>query len=186
MCTVNLSSFVGRTRVRAGYKDIFPTRRLTVFWNNRVNGRKVISSASVVGVPGRFANEPDSHACSQYENVQNSASCFLPTNNGHIMIWEEGSRLSGYLVKDGAFDPILGTQSSAKVLYNSKESRAFVVYQQVVSGSRVLFVKNIAPGRQSSCTSCAAGERCAMKDVCLPRNAGTVSIRYSFNKVGSV
>ena len=145
-----------------------------MFWNNEENGRKVISSASVVGVPGTFRRDSDTHACSQHENVQNSASCFLPTNNGHIMIWEEGTRLSGYLLKDGAFNPIQGTQSNAKVLYNSRDSRAFVVFQQVVSGSRVLFVRNIAPGRQSSCSSCGAGERCAMKDVCLSRNPGTV------------
>ena len=146
-----------------------------MFWNNQENRRKVISSAIVIGAPGTFKRVSDTHACSQYENVQNPAACFLPTNNGHIMIWEEGTRLSGYLFKDGAFNPIHGAQSNAKVLYNSRESRAVVVYQQIVSGSRVLFLRNIAPGRQSSCSSCAADERCAMKDVCLPRNPGMVS-----------
>lgn len=145
-----------------------------MFWNNQENGKKVISSASVVGIPGTFRKDPDTHECREHENVENSASCYLPTNNGHVMIWEKGTKLNGYLVKDGAFNPVRGTQRSAKVLYNSRQSRAFVVYQQNVSGSRVLFVRNIAPGSQSSCSkACNSSERCAMKDVCISRNPGS-------------
>ena len=144
-----------------------------MFWNNKENGKKIISSSSVVGVPGTFRREMNAHDCSQHENAENPASCYLPTNRGHIMIWEEGTKLSGYLVKDGAFNPVYGTQRSAKVVYNSRESRAFVVYQQTVSGNRVLFVRNIAPASQSSCSSCKSSERCVMKNVCAPRTPGT-------------
>ena len=165
---------VGYTRERNGNIGGYFDKKngwLTVFWNNEENGRKVISSASVVGVPGTFRRDDNSHNCPQHANVKNPATCYLPTNNAHIMIWEEGNELSGYLVKDGAFDPVQGVQRKAKVLYNPRQSRAFVVYQQTVSGSRVLFVRNIAPGAQPRCSpGCKTSERCAMKNVCTPRN----------------
>jgi hypothetical protein len=146
-----------------------------VFWNNEKNGRKVISSSSVVGTQATFVREDNTHDCPQHANVKNPASCYLPTNNAHLTIWEVGTRLSGYLVKDGAFNPIHGTQSKARVLYNARDSRAFVVFQQVVSGSRVLYVRNIAPGSQPSCSrGCKSSERCFMKDICTPRNPGKV------------
>lgn len=147
--------------------------RLNVFWNNRENGVNVISSSSVIGVPGAFSREVNTHYCKQHNNVTNSASCYLPTNNAHVMVWEEGTKLGGYLVKDGAFNPILGTQRSAVVLYNVQQSRAFVVYQQTVGGSRVLFVRNLAPSSRPSCSpGCRSNERCVMKDVCAPRYPG--------------
>ena len=161
-------------------RTLFYIYRLTVFWNNQESGRKVITSSSVVGVPGTFRREMNTHNCPEHMDVQNSASCYLPSNNGHIMVWEEGTKLSGYLVKDGAFNPVLGTQRKAKVLYNSRQNRAFVVYQQTVNGRRLLYVKNIAPGSQASCsTPCKTSERCAMKDVCTPRNSGIVDFQIS-------
>ena len=89
-----------------------------MFWNSRENGKDVISSSSVVGVPGAFLHEISTHHCKHNKNITNSASCYLPTNNAHVMVWEEGTKLGGYLVKDGAFNPVLGTQSSAVVMYN--------------------------------------------------------------------
>lgn len=144
-----------------------------MFWNNRENGTNVISSSSVVGVPGSFRREMNTHDCKQHKNVKNSASCFLPTNNAYVMVWEKRTKLDGYLVKDGAFNPVLGTQRSAVVTYNARESRVFVVYQQTVGGSRALFVRNLAPSSHSHCSAgCRSNERCVMKDVCTPRNPG--------------
>ena len=144
-----------------------------MFWNNHENGKKLINSTNVIRVPGTFRLYTNVHDCPQHMSVKNPASCYLRSNNGHIMVWEKGNRLSGYLVKDGAFNPAYGTQRKAKILCDSKENRAFVIYQQIVSGSRVLFVRNIAPGSQASCSrGCTTSERCAMKDVCTSRNPG--------------
>ena len=145
-----------------------------MFWNNRENGRKVISSTNLVGIPATYRKEVNAQNCSTHVNVENAVTCYLPTNNGYIMIWEEGSKLGGDLLKDGAFDPMYGTQRRAQIVYNKRESKALIVYQQVVSGTRVVFVRKVAPSSQPNCRrGCQSSERCAMKDVCVPRNPGT-------------
>ncbi|XP_028403016.1 uncharacterized protein LOC114525788 [Dendronephthya gigantea] len=170
---------IGYTREANAHIDGYFERGngwLNVFWNNRENGRYVLNSSSLVGIPGLFLQETISHNCQQHRNVKNSASCFLPTSNAHIMIWEEGARLGGYLVKNGAFNPVRGIQRSAVVTYNARQRRALVVYQQTVYGRRVLFARNIAPSSSSRCSPrCRSNERCAMKDVCAPRNSVVVN-----------
>ena len=119
--------------------------------------------------------EENVHNCPTRSAVRNPASCFLPNNNGHILLWEEGSRVGGFLVKDDTFHPALGEQRLPQLVYNQRQRRAFAVWQQKVGGNFVLFVRDVYPGSQFSCrTACKLTERCAMKDVCTPRNPGTV------------
>ena len=148
---------------------------LTVFWNNEENGKTIIDSSNIFAIPGTIVLKENIHNCPKQTPVRNPASCFLPNNNGHILLWEEGSRVGGFLVKDDTFHPALGEQRRPQLVYNQQQRRALAVWQQKVGENFVLIVQNVHPGFQFSCrTPCKWTEKCAIRDVCAPRDPGTV------------